>query len=57
MIQLISKLKESFDLIILDTPPILYFSDTQILSAINDGTIIVSKYGETDKESIIRCKK
>ncbi|QAA34742.1 tyrosine-protein kinase family protein [Clostridium manihotivorum] len=57
MLDLISELKENFDLIILDTPPILRFADSQILSAINDGTIIVSKYGKTNKQSIIKCKE
>ncbi|WP_160674449.1 CpsD/CapB family tyrosine-protein kinase [Clostridium sp. C8-1-8] len=57
MLQFITELKEDFDLIILDTPPILGFADAQILSAINDGTIIVSKYGKTNKKSIIKSKE
>ena len=41
MEELLDTFKESFDYIILDTPPVLDVTDSQILSAKADGTILV----------------
>ncbi len=46
MAQFISYLKEQFDFVIIDTPPVLAFPDTVILAPLSDGVIFV-----------INCKK
>ncbi len=46
MAQFVSHLKEQFDFVIIDTPPILAFPDTVILGPLSDGVIFV-----------INCKK
>ena len=42
------ELAEQFDVVLIDTPPVLYISDAQIMSALAQGTIIVTSYGETE---------
>jgi Mrp family chromosome partitioning ATPase len=45
------RLSEAFDLIILDTPPLLAASDAAILSTVVDGTVIVVRAGVTELEA------
>ena len=45
-------MKEHFDYIILDTPPVQAVADAQILSTKVDGTIIVVRAGVTKKEDV-----
>ncbi|MDV4150314.1 CpsD/CapB family tyrosine-protein kinase [Clostridium sp. AL.422] len=52
MINLLEKLKEIFDYIILDTPPVQAVTDSQILSARSDGTIVVIRAEKTKKDSV-----
>jgi capsular exopolysaccharide synthesis family protein len=49
-------LKESFDHIIVDSPPILSVTDARILGTLVDGVILVVKGGETPKEAVQRTK-
>ena len=41
--------KEQFDLVIFDTPPILAVTDGQIIANKCDGTILVVSAGKTEK--------
>lgn len=52
----LSLIKEKYDYIIIDTPPITILTDAQILSKYSDGCIIVVASGRTDKEAAIRSK-
>lgn len=45
-------LKEEFDYIILDTPPVLIVTDSQILSTKADGTILVVRAEKTKKDEM-----
>ena len=54
---LLEELKETFDLIIFDAPPVLSVADAQILSNRCDGTILVVSSGSTEKESVIKAKE
>jgi capsular exopolysaccharide synthesis family protein len=53
---LLEFLKTRYDLIILDTTPIIAVADAQILSAKADGTIVVVRAMRTKCESIIETK-
>ena len=57
MVALIGELKEQFDLIIFDAPPVLSVTDAQILSNKCDGTILVINSGSTEKDSAIKAKE
>ena len=48
----LEEMKEHFDYIILDTPPVQVVADAQILSTKVDGTIIVVRAGVTKKEEV-----
>jgi len=52
MSYLLESLKETFDYIILDTPPLKVVTDAQILSTKADGTILVVRAEKTKKESV-----
>ncbi len=39
--QLVSHLKENYDYVIIDTPPILSFPDTSVLAPLSDGVVLV----------------
>ncbi len=56
MTTLLEILKEKYNIVILDSPPIQAVADAQILSAKVDGTILVVKSEKTKKESIIEAK-
>ena len=49
---LLETLKENFDYIILDTPPVQAVTDAQILSTKADGTILVVRAERTRRESV-----
>jgi capsular exopolysaccharide synthesis family protein len=46
---LIEKLKESYDLILIDAPPVGIVTDAQILASFVDGTIMVLRVGHGDR--------
>jgi Mrp family chromosome partitioning ATPase len=45
----LERLSQSFDLIILDTPPLLMASDAIILGRMADGVIVVLRAGQTER--------
>jgi capsular exopolysaccharide synthesis family protein len=47
----LAALSEAFDLIVLDTPPLLAASDAAILSTIADGVVLVVRAGVTEAEA------
>lgn len=56
MTNLIEKLKEKYDMVILDSASLQAFTDAQILATKVDGTILVAQAERTKKESIIEAK-
>ncbi len=57
MYDLIGELNEKFDIIIWDAAPLLTVTDSLVLSKILDGTIIVTRAGQTTYESVSRALK
>ncbi|MVX65633.1 polysaccharide biosynthesis tyrosine autokinase [Clostridium chromiireducens] len=57
MSNLITTLKEIYDLIILDCCPLLGITDAQILSTNVDGTILVVQSEKTKKDEVTESKK
>ncbi|MGV8984568.1 CpsD/CapB family tyrosine-protein kinase [Clostridium sp.] len=51
------KLKEKFDYIIIDTPPITMVRDAEIISKYVDGCVYVVGIGEVDKKNVIQGKE
>lgn len=54
MNKIIEEMKEHFDLIIFDNPPLLAVTDAQIMATKVDGTIIIIPEGEVRKEEVIK---
>lgn len=57
MKDLIQRLRESADFVIIDAPPLLPVTDAALLAPNTDGTILVLKSGETDKQAMVRAKQ
>src|ERR687889_975534 len=52
---LLQELAKSFDLVILDTPPVLATADAGILAALADGVLLVGRAGQTDRVAAKRA--
>lgn len=57
MKKFLESLKENYDYIIIDTPPIIMVTDAQILSRYADGCLLVIASGEADKNAAIKAKE
>jgi capsular exopolysaccharide synthesis family protein len=53
---LIQKLKERYDIVLLDTAPLKAVTDAQILSTKVDGTILVVRAGKTRIDDVVEAK-
>lgn len=51
---LIASVETNYDVVILDVPPILAVSDTQVLVSHIDGVVLVVKVGQTEKAALRR---
>jgi capsular exopolysaccharide synthesis family protein len=49
--------REKFDYIILDTPPIIQFSESRVISSLTDGTILIVESGRTRKQVALKARK
>lgn len=49
---LIERLKEKFDYVFLDTPPVGLFTDASIVSTMSDGVVFVIRSNDTKKEEV-----
>jgi receptor protein-tyrosine kinase len=52
---LFSQLPSLFNWVIMDTPPILFSADSNLLSTLADGTVLVVRIGETTIDSVTRA--
>lgn len=52
---LLRELAKSFDLVILDTPPVLATADAGILASLADGVLLVVRAGQTDRTAAKRA--
>lgn len=57
MSDFLQDMRDQFDMIILDSPPINLVTDSAILSTITDGTIMVVEVGKTDIEAAVSGKE
>ena len=55
--QIIHNLRQQYDIVILDTPPVLLVSDAVSLQRLADGILLVVKYGYTTKEALRESKR
>ncbi|QYC08978.1 GumC family protein [Brevundimonas nasdae] len=57
MTQLIATLRESFDLVILDTAPVLAVADTRVLASRSDATVVLARWRKTPEKAIANALK
>lgn len=57
MHQSLELLKEYFDHIVIDTPPLLTVADARILSNLLDGVILVVRSGDTPRQILLQAQK
>jgi Mrp family chromosome partitioning ATPase len=55
MKQLVVCLRSHFAFVILDSPPMIPFSDARVLSSFADGVVLVGRCGLTTRRSLTRC--
>jgi Mrp family chromosome partitioning ATPase len=53
---LLQTLMQRFDLVILDTPPVLATADARILGGLTDGVLLVVRAGQTDRVAAQRAQ-
>lgn len=53
----LEKLKEEYQFIILDTPPVLMVTDAQVLAGYSDGVVLVVCADQVDREAAIKSKE
>ena len=52
MKSLLLKLKQEYDIILFDAPPVMAVTDAVVLSQLMDQFILVVRFGSTDRDSI-----
>lgn len=52
MAHLLAELRESYDVVLLDTPPVLPVTDAAVLGAACDGALVVVRYGRTTTHQV-----
>ena len=55
MKRLLHELKQKYDVILFDTPPVIAVTDAAVLASKVDGVILVVKSGQTDREAAFRA--
>lgn len=53
----VHSLKETYDYIILDTPPVIVVTDALILSQYADGCLLVVAAGEAHRDAVVKAKR
>lgn len=54
---LIEQAKDEYDVIVIDTPPVLAVTDAQVLANQADGVVLVVSSGKTERESAKKAKE
>jgi capsular exopolysaccharide synthesis family protein len=52
MARLLKKLRDRFDMVIIDTPPLLPVTDAAVLATQVDGVVLVVRYGKTSRQQV-----
>jgi len=55
--ELLAKWKKEYDIVLLDSPPIMTVSDSRILAAEVEETLLVAAYGETNRHMIAQSSE
>jgi len=53
---LLSRLTKEFDVVLMDTPPVMHLADARILAGVTDGVILVLRARSTDREAAMNAR-
>jgi polysaccharide biosynthesis transport protein len=56
MREIVEDLRQRFDYVLLDAPPVLAFSDSAVLSALVDGVLLVVRVGDSSRGNEVQAK-
>ncbi len=54
--ELISRLRVNYDLVLIDTPPVLPFADARIFGKLADAVVLVVRAGQTTRDTAVAAK-
>ncbi|WP_405085631.1 polysaccharide biosynthesis tyrosine autokinase [Microbispora sp. NBC_01389] len=54
---LLGRLREEYDMVVIDAPPLLPVTDAAALSAVCDGALLVVRHGRTRREHVLRAEE
>jgi len=57
MADLLDRLKEEFDTVLIDTPPMLHLADARVLGRLAEGAILVIRAGRTTRDAAMAAKQ
>lgn len=57
MNSLLAELKENYDLVIIDTPPVLMLTDAKVIASKCDGVLLVMEYGRVKRNEAKKVKE
>lgn len=57
MLELLQRLRREFDVILIDTPPMLDIADARILGRLADAAILVFRAGQTSRDTALAAKQ
>ena len=57
MKSILNEISCTFDMVLIDAPPVLAVTDAQILSTLANGTIFVASYGQAEKYALVKAKE
>lgn len=55
MLNLVSLSRKQFDIVLIDTPPLLHLAEARIIGKMSDGVVLVFRYGQTTRQSAVNC--
>lgn len=53
MSAVVADLREAYDVVLIDAPPLLPVTDASLLASISDGALLVVKHGDTGREAVV----
>lgn len=54
---LLARLKKQFDMVLIDTPPVLQVTDARIMGRLADAVVLVTRAGRTTRDAVIAVKQ
>lgn len=54
---LLDELQRATDVLLIDAPPMLQFSETRLMASLTDGVVLVLRSGSTDSDAAMLCRQ